>query len=45
MVWKKKTLQKYVKKCQKIIGQLLLTISYKKPLEKLFALGFANGFL
>jgi hypothetical protein len=38
-------LQKYVKKCKKIVGQPLLTVSYKKPLGKIFALGFANGFL
>jgi hypothetical protein len=30
---------------KKIIGQPLLTISYKKPLEKNFVLGFANGYL
>jgi hypothetical protein len=38
------TLQKYVKKYN-IVGQLLLTISYKKTLGKIFALDFANGFL
>jgi hypothetical protein len=29
---------------KKIIGQLLLTVSYKKSLGKLSALDFANGF-
>jgi hypothetical protein len=39
------TLQKHIKKCKKIIGQLLLTVSYKKLLGKVFAPGFDNGFL
>jgi hypothetical protein len=42
---KEETLQKYDKKCKKIVGQLLLTVSYKKQLENIFALGFDNGFL
>jgi hypothetical protein len=44
-IWKKKTLQKYVRKCKKIVGQPLLTVSYKKPLGKIFTLDFANDFL
>jgi hypothetical protein len=35
----------YQKVLKKIVGQFLLTVSYKKPLGKLFALSFANGFL
>jgi hypothetical protein len=42
---KKETLQKYVKKCKKNVGEPLLTVSYIKPLGKVFALNFANGFL
>jgi hypothetical protein len=45
MVWKKKYYKNMSKNIKKIIGQPLLTVSYKKPLEKIFALGFANGSL
>jgi hypothetical protein len=33
-VSEKKILQKRIRKCKKIVGQPLLTVSYKKPLKK-----------
>jgi hypothetical protein len=35
----------YKNRYEKFLRWVLLTISYKKPLGKVFALGFANGYL